>query len=57
MGLEELGHGGYAVRERERRSPMEAMLREKERERERWSAMMVVADENLGKGMVPWQRG
>ena len=43
------------LRERERRSAMEAMSREKERER--WSAMMVVADENLGKGMVPWQRG
>ena len=26
-------------------------------ERERWSAMMVVADENLGKGMVPRQCG
>ena len=44
VGLEELGHGGYALRERERerRSAMEAMSREKERER--WSAMMVVAD-------------
>ena len=44
-------------RERERRSAMEAMSRERERERERWSAMMVVADENLGKGMVPRQCG
>ena len=42
VGLEELGHGGYALRERERRSAMEAMSREKERER--WLAMMVVAD-------------
>ena len=44
VGLEELGHGGYALREREREKVSHGGYVERERERERWSAMMVVAD-------------
>ena len=57
--MEELGHGGYAEREREREREKVSHggYVKRERERERWSAMMVVADENLGKGMVPRQCG